>query len=340
MTTPLTITGRYDRHMRRALQLAAQAYCSPNPQVGCVIVKDSKVIGEGFHKGPGTPHAEPTALARAGTHAKGATLIVTLEPCDHQGRTPPCTSAIIAAGISKLVYGTADPTHGGAERLRKAGILVERALPTGCDTFLASWLKYATTSAPWVVLKAATSLDGNIAEAKGMRTTISCPEALEHSKKQRNSFDAILVGANTVRVDDPELASERGITRVILGCDIPPDAKVLRDSNALAYCKHTDAAHVSALQQHGAKLVAIDPHDIHAVLADLASRGIARLLVEGGADIYESFLAADAIDELRLYVSPRLLPGGVRAFNKEPGFRLIESRRLGTDTFMRMRRSE
>ncbi len=198
--------------MRRALDLArkAEGQTSPNPMVGAVIVKSRKVIAEGYHKKAGLPHAEMVALRKAGSKAKGATLYVSLEPCCHHGKTPPCTEAIIAAGIKTVVVGVRDPnplvSGKGIRYLKKNGIeVVVGFLKRDCGQLNESFVKYIRTKRPWVILKSALSLDGKIATRTGESQWITGSKAREYSHQLRNKVDAILVGAGTVCADDPRL---------------------------------------------------------------------------------------------------------------------------------------
>ncbi|TMA39177.1 MAG: bifunctional diaminohydroxyphosphoribosylaminopyrimidine deaminase/5-amino-6-(5-phosphoribosylamino)uracil reductase RibD [Deltaproteobacteria bacterium] len=265
----------------------------PNPAVGAVVVRGRRVISRGHHQRAGLPHAEVNALRAAGAKARGADVYVTLEPCNHQGRTPPCTDALIAAGVRRVFFGSADPNplvdgH-GARRLRRARIEVRAGvLRAQCDAANEAWFKFITTGIPWVVLKAAITLDGKLATAAGDSKWISSEASRRLVHRWRNELDAVLVGAGTVRVDDPRL-TVRGVRggrnplRVVLG-SIPPRARILRQPG-------------ETISERGPLL---------AVLRRLGRRGITTVLVEGGAKVHGAFLAAQLWDELRLFIAPKI----------------------------------
>jgi diaminohydroxyphosphoribosylaminopyrimidine deaminase / 5-amino-6-(5-phosphoribosylamino)uracil reductase len=270
---------------------------APNPWVGCVVVSgaDPSQVFEGATAPPGGPHAEVTALARAGArHAKGATLFTTLEPCAHHGRTPPCTDAIIAAGVARVVIAVEDPdpqvAGRGVAQLRGAGIAVSVGTAAAEVTEqLAPYLKHRSTGRPWVVLKMASSLDARTAAPDGTSRWITGAEAREDVHRLRARSDAILVGAGTVRADDPALTVRLGDgpaptqpLRVVLG-EAPPGAKVL-----------------PALELSG---------PLGDVLTDLGQRGVLQLLVEGGASVAHDFHAAGLVDRYVFYLAPSLFGG-------------------------------
>jgi len=265
----------------------------PNPAVGALVVRSGRVIARGHHERAGLPHAEVNALRGAGERARGADVYVSLEPCNHQGRTPPCTEALIAAGVRRVFFGSRDPNprvHGhGARRLRRAGIEVRPGvLQTECDASNEPWFKFITTGIPWVVLKAAVTLDGKLAPRRGVQQWISSEPSRRLVHRWRNELDAVLVGAGTVRADDPSLtvrgvAKGRNPLRVVLG-KVPRRARLLR--------------------QPGETLAEEGP--LRSVLRRLARRGITSVLVEGGARVYGQFLASGLWDELRLFVAPKV----------------------------------
>ncbi len=290
------------QHMRRAMALAAtvRGSTAPNPWVGCVVfptahASDVATFFEGATAPPGGPHAEVTALQQAGEAARGATLYVTLEPCAHHGRTPPCTDAIIAAGVSRVVIGIQDPDNRVAGRgvaaLREAGIEVtEGVAADDVAEQLAPYLKHRRTGHPWVVLKMAASLDGRTAAPDGSSRWITGEAARRDVHRLRASSDAVLVGAGTVRADDPELtvridgesAGDEQPLRVVLG-RAPEGAKVQ-----------------PALELEG---------DLGEVLDELGKRGVLQLLVEGGATVAHDFHAAGLVDRYVLYLAPALFGG-------------------------------
>ena len=276
--------------MRIALREAekGRGRTHPNPAVGALVVRNGRIIARGHHQKAGGPHAEVLALRKAGPKARGADLYVSLEPCNHTGRTPPCTEAILAAGVKRVFYGSDDPNplvdgH-GARMLAKKGVEVHAGIAKDeCDASNEPWFKFITQGLPWVVLKAAITLDGKLS---GGTISGEASRALVHL--WRDQLDAILVGAGTVRADDP-LLTVRGVPngrnplRVILGMP-PPKARLLR--------------------QPGETIVAKGP--IKSVLRDLARRGLTSVLVEGGANVHGQFLARDLWDELRLFIAPKV----------------------------------
>jgi diaminohydroxyphosphoribosylaminopyrimidine deaminase/5-amino-6-(5-phosphoribosylamino)uracil reductase len=320
-----------EQFMHRAVTVAdsVRGTTAPNPWVGCVIVSgpDPARVFEGATAPPGGPHAEITALAQAGDlHSRGATLFTTLEPCVHHGRTPPCTDAIIAAGVARVVIAVEDPdplvAGRGVEALRAAGI--EVTVGPGSEEVaeqLAPYLKHRTTGRPWVVLKMAASLDARTAAPDGTSRWITGPEARRDVHRLRARSDAILVGAGTVRADDPELTVrlEDGATpkqplRVVLG-SAPPEARI-----------HP------ALELSGA---------LADILSELGRRGVLQVLVEGGASVAHDFHAAGLVDRYVLYLAPLLFGGddGVPLF-AGPGAgtiadvwrgKLVSVERLGED---------
>ncbi|HEY2031828.1 MAG TPA: bifunctional diaminohydroxyphosphoribosylaminopyrimidine deaminase/5-amino-6-(5-phosphoribosylamino)uracil reductase RibD, partial [Myxococcales bacterium] len=280
--------------MRLALAEAekARGRTHPNPVVGAILVKGSRILSHGHHELAGHPHAEVNALRAAGKKAKGADLYVTLEPCNHHGRTPPCTEAIIEAGVRWVIYGSTDPNprvdgH-GAVRLRKAGVLVEQLLADECDASNEPWIKFITRGLPWVVLKAAVTLDGKLATAAGDSKWISSEESRALVHRWRNELDAVLVGAGTVRADDP-LLTVRGVRggrtplRVVLGA-LPRRAR---------------------MRQEPGEIVELQG-PLRSALRRLAKRGITSVLVEGGAQVHGEFLRRGLWDELRLFIAPRI----------------------------------
>jgi diaminohydroxyphosphoribosylaminopyrimidine deaminase/5-amino-6-(5-phosphoribosylamino)uracil reductase len=279
--------------MRRAIGAAAavRATTSPNPWVGCVVLAEDGSTYEGATAAPGGPHAEIAALAAAGDRARGSTLVTTLEPCSHHGRTPPCTDAVLAAGVRRVVVGIEDPdpkvSGGGIALLRAGGIVVEVGVEADAvRRQLAPYLKHRETGRPWVVVKLASTLDGRTAAPDGTSKWITGPEARADAHRLRAESDAVLVGAGTVRADDPELtvrlAEGRDPQRVVLG-RAPAGAKV-----------HP------ALELGG---------DLAEVLDELGRRDVLQLLVEGGPTVAHSFHRAGVVDRYVLYFAPALLGG-------------------------------
>jgi diaminohydroxyphosphoribosylaminopyrimidine deaminase / 5-amino-6-(5-phosphoribosylamino)uracil reductase len=288
-------------HMCRAMGLAAAVRSStaPNPWVGCVIVPPATTPGEGstFEGAtapPGGPHAEVAALTRAGDAARGATLYVTLEPCSHHGRTPPCADAIVAAGVTRVVVGVEDPDPQVAGRglaaLRDAGIEVR--VGVAADEIaeqLAPYLKHRTTGQPWVVLKLAATLDARTAAPDGTSRWITGEAARHDAHLLRACSDAVLVGSGTVRADDPELT-----VRLDDGVERPQPLRVVLGTAPAGARVHP------ALELSG---------DLTDVLADLGQRGVLQLLVEGGASVAHDFHAAGLVDRYVLYLAPKFFGG-------------------------------
>jgi diaminohydroxyphosphoribosylaminopyrimidine deaminase/5-amino-6-(5-phosphoribosylamino)uracil reductase len=293
--------------MRRAIALSELGLgsTSPNPIVGCVIVEtDGSVVGEGYHVRPGEPHAEVNALADAGGRALGATAFVTLEPCRHTGRTPPCTQALIDAGVSRVVFAVADPdpiAGHGADDLRAAGIVVEAGLlAEEAARSNEAWLHHARTGRPFVCWKYAATLDGRVAALDGTSRWITGEAARRDVHLLRSRADAIVVGTGTVFADDPRLdvrlpdlqRSNRPLRVVVGSRAVPQAAKILDDS---------------------APTVLLTEHDPKAVLAYLSERGIVSVLLEGGPTLAGAFVAAGLVDRVVAYLAPALLGGGPAA---------------------------
>jgi diaminohydroxyphosphoribosylaminopyrimidine deaminase/5-amino-6-(5-phosphoribosylamino)uracil reductase len=270
--------------------------------VGCVIVRDSRIIGEGHHRGAGTPHAEVDALSRVTETARGATAVVTLEPCAHTGRTGPCADALIAAGVARVVFAMADPTaeaSGGANRLREAGIeVVEGVLESDAAAINSDWAFMKMHGRPHVTLKLAGSLDGKVDTATPERLILTGEQAQSAVQHLRSRSDAIAVGFGTLLADDPQLTvrgveGESSPLRVILGSgSVPADARVLASAGETAVIAERDPS---------------------AALAILADRGIQRLLLEGGPTVAAAYLEAGVVDEVRWFISPILIGDGVQA---------------------------
>lgn len=293
--------------MRRALEIARRGPANgPNPRVGCVLLSpDGDVLGEGWHRGAGTPHAEVAALADAadrGRSAQGATAVVTLEPCNHTGRTGPCSEALLAAGVARVVVSVADPNPvaaGGADRLREAGVDVETGvLVDEGRALLGAWLPAVERGRPFVTLKLATSLDGRVAAADGTSRWITSDVSRHHAHDLRAEVDAIVVGTGTALVDDPSLTARNAAgelhgqqpLRVVVG--------------------HRGLPADSRLHGPGGELVHVRTHDPAQVLAELSTREVRHVLVEGGPTLAAAFLASGLVDEVHAYVAPVLLGSG------------------------------
>ncbi|MGB9339083.1 MAG: bifunctional diaminohydroxyphosphoribosylaminopyrimidine deaminase/5-amino-6-(5-phosphoribosylamino)uracil reductase RibD, partial [Polyangiales bacterium] len=295
--------------MERALEEAKRGRPSPNPHVGAAIVRDGKIISVGHHEKAGQAHAEVDAIRNAGGSVRGATLFVTLEPCNHQGRTAPCTEAILDAGIARVVIGCRDPAPhvaGAIERLKTAGVEVEVGLlQAECSNLVADFAKHIRTGLPFVTLKAAVTLDGKIATRSGDSKWITGKPARTEAHRMRDQSDAVLVGVGTVLSDDARLTVRhvegRDPTRVVLDANLrtPAGAAVLdpgQESEAdtlIFHASDADASRRDALAGQGVELIPVPRHargvDLGEVLARLGERGLVRLLVEGGAHVHGSF---------------------------------------------------
>lgn len=320
------------RHLRRALQLARKGRygASPNPMVGSVIVRDDEVVGEGYHRRVGGPHAEIEALAVAGPRARGADLYVTMEPCDHTGRTPPCSQAVIEAGVRRVVACHRDPNPrtagGGFARLRAAGIDVVEAGGFLEEAVRLNWrfLVSMVHQRPAVTLKWAMSLDGRIATRTGDSQWISSPGGRRWGLDQRERHDAILVGIGTALADDPRLdrrldRTPGPIVRVVMdrGLRMPSASRMLdRPGPVVLYTEADDGPARRALEARGATVVRVTEVTPRAVLEDLGARGVSSVLVEGGSGIAGAFVAAGlfdrvAVDCAGLIIGGREAPGPV-----------------------------
>ncbi len=320
------------RFMQMALDLAERAAgrTSPNPMVGAVVVKEGRVVGSGYHRQAGSPHAEVYAIDEAGYRAAGATLYVTLEPCNHHGRTPPCTEKILAAGIRRVVVAMADPNPGvaggGNARLRAAGCIVEEGLLGDRAARLnEAWIKFVRTGLPFVILKCAATLDGRIATRTGDSRWVTGSEARERVHRQRSRTDAILVGIGTVLADDPRLTarlpdgSGRDPLRIVLDTrlNMPLDACMLGlDSTAetLIVCAESaDPERRRRLEGAGARILPVASHpegiDLPLLMHELGAMGITGVLIEGGARVCASALAGGVVDKVMFFYAPKILGG-------------------------------
>jgi diaminohydroxyphosphoribosylaminopyrimidine deaminase/5-amino-6-(5-phosphoribosylamino)uracil reductase len=315
--------------MARAMQLADRGMntTSPNPRVGCVLVKDGKNVGEGWHERAGEPHAEVHALRVAGKSARGATTYVTLEPCSHHGRTPPCADALIEAGVKRVVVAMQDPNPlvagRGIEKLKAAGITVECGLMEAAARELnIGFVARMTRGTPWVRSKIAASLDGRTALANGMSKWITGDAARQDVQQWRARSCAVVTGIGTVLADDPQL-NVRGADvvrqplRVVLDSElrISPNAKILLGSQVLIYTASKDEAKKIALRERGVDVIMLPEGaslDLVAVMRELAQRGINEVLVEAGQTLNGALLRAGLVDELVLYLAPQLLGDAAR----------------------------
>ncbi|HEX7049575.1 MAG TPA: bifunctional diaminohydroxyphosphoribosylaminopyrimidine deaminase/5-amino-6-(5-phosphoribosylamino)uracil reductase RibD [Longimicrobiales bacterium] len=350
-------------YMRRALALAARGWgrVHPNPLVGAVVVRDGEVVGEGAHGEYGGPHAEVVALKAAGERARGATLYVTLEPCAHYGKTPPCTDAIRAAGVARVVMAVRDPSPvagGGAERLRAEGIeVVEGVEREAARAQNAAFFHGYEAGTPFVALKYALSLDGKLAAAPGRPTAVTGAEARAEAHRLRAGFDAILVGIGTVLADDPLLTVRGGVTpripprRIVVdtAARLPLDSRLMRtigDAPVAVVCAaDAPAARRAALERAGARVLPVPRAEsgvaLDAMLAALRDEGVHAVFCEGGGRLGTALLAADRVERMFLFIAPRIFgPTGVSAFGGDlargaaAGWRLRRLEAFGNDALV------
>jgi diaminohydroxyphosphoribosylaminopyrimidine deaminase/5-amino-6-(5-phosphoribosylamino)uracil reductase len=348
------------RFLAAAIRLGREALGAtwPNPAVGAIVLKDGRVVGRGRTAPGGRPHGEPLALARAGAEARGATLYVSLEPCSHHGLTPPCTRAILEAGIARVVAPIADPnpriSGGGFERLRMAGVAVATgALAREARAAHAGHLSHVARGRPHTLLKLAVSADDSIGRAGESRVQVTGEIARRHVQALRSRVDAILVGRGTVEVDDPELTCRlpgleaRSPVRVVLDSDgrIAPDRRVFSGAAPtwLFSAVETDRGELANTRRFAAPR-GVGGLDLAASLRTLAEEGITRVLVEGGARVARAFLEADLVDEAMIFRS-RVALGGeaipalaglpLSTIEASDRFRRVERRRFGADVLIR-----
>jgi diaminohydroxyphosphoribosylaminopyrimidine deaminase/5-amino-6-(5-phosphoribosylamino)uracil reductase len=316
--------------MRRALALAVRGLgeTTPNPAVGCVVTRGGRILGEGFHARAGHRHAEVVALAAAGPRARGATLYVTLEPCSHQGRTPPCAPLIRDSGVARVVAATRDPNPLVAGRglalLRGAGVAVETGLLAAeAGRLNERFLAWARRGRPFILLKAALTLDGRIATSGGLSQWITSAAQRGQARWLRRLHDAVLVGVGTALVDDPLLLpsprTRRPFLRVVLDSRLrlSPRSRLARTAGARApvvvLCVAPSPARRSELERAGVEVVVVGGEGGRvsptSALAALAARGVTSLMVEGGGEVLGSFLAARLLDQVALFRAPLLLGG-------------------------------
>lgn len=322
-------------YMRRALSLARKGACrvSPNPMVGAVIVRDGRIIAEGYHRCCGEEHAEISALRKASEPVAGATIYVTLEPCSHHGRTPPCVEALIRVRPARVVIGTMDPNPlvagAGIAALEKAGIRTTVGiLESRCRALNERFFKYMETGHPFITLKFAQTMDGRIATCTGHSRWISSPPSLAFAHRLRSTHDAILVGAGTVMEDDPELTVRlvrgRNPLRIVVdaGLRIPVEARILQNQNAAqTLVAVTGRAPIQSIRQIGGKGIEIlhvpenaaGGVDLANLFAILGRKGITSVLVEGGARVITSVLKEQLADRIVVVVAPKILGKGIEA---------------------------
>ena len=324
------------QHMQRAMSLARQALgaTSPNPAVGAVLVREGQVVGEGYTLPPGQRHAEIGALEQAGPLASGATLYTTLEPCCHFGRTPPCTDAIIAAGVRKVISASIDPNPvvggKGLERLSAAGIQARLEPCEGVSELYEAFAKHVTTGLPFVVAKFAMSLDGKIATYTGDSKWVTGPLARAEVQRMRRECDAIMVGINTVLADDPQLTArdcqglpqERQPLRVVLDshCRTPSEARMLQEPGATLIVTSSEVprSEIERLKQAGAQVWQGPLHspgmvEMGEVLVELGHRGVVNLLVEGGGITLGTLFDEGLVDKVNVFIAPVIIGGSLAA---------------------------
>lgn len=315
------------KYMKRALTLARKGVgkTSPNPAVGCVIVKGGKIIGEGWHRKAGTPHAEAHALNMAGESARDADVYVTLEPCSHHGRTPPCSEALIRAGVKRVVAGMADPNplvNGtGLNMLEQAGIgTVRGLLEDDCRAINRPFIKYVTSGLPYVISKSAMTLDGNIATATGDSRWISCEKSRRYAHELRRRCDAVLVGVDTVIIDDPQLTVRhvrgRNPLRVVVDTSLrtPENAGILEGRMAMKTViatTETDPDRHLRYQRQGATIIVCEEENgrvsMRDLLVKLGKMDVRSILLEGGGRLAGAMLQNGLIDEFIFFYAPKII---------------------------------
>ena len=334
----MTDTRQFEAAMSRALELAllGPAY-GANPQVGAIILdKDSNIIAEGWHKGAGTPHAEVDALSKLPNGVpEGATAVVTLEPCNHTGRTGPCAVALIESGISRVVYASKDPGNesaNGAQTLLDAGVEVIRGvLEEEADKQSVVWLTAMKKQRPYITLKWAQTLDGRTAASDKTSKWISGSESREDVHLRRSQLDAILVGTGTVKYDNPDLTARK------------PDGTRYEHQPLRVVVGNTELAQDLRVFNEDAPTVHLKTHDIQDVLTQLWDRGMRHVLVEGGAQLASEFISLGLFDEILIYQAPLLVGGtnvavteiGISTMKDALTLEFVEIKKLGPDVFIR-----
>src|SRR3954462_15062699 len=328
-----TVTATDQTLLARAIELAGRGVgqVTPNPNVGAVVARDGEIVGEGWHEVFGGPHAEVNALAAAGDAARGATMYVSLEPCCHEGKTPPCTDAIVAAGIARVVVGSDDPTEKASGRglgiLRDEGVEVavaEGELAARARLVNQAFRKHARTGRPWVLFKSAMTLDGKVATPTGDSKWISGELSRHRAHEWRASVDAVAVCVGTALTDDPQLTARiEGVTRqprrVVFDSEgrLPLDSQLVRGAAevplTVVVTRAAPRTQVDALEVAGADIVvatgANEPDRVRNALGQLGGLGITAILLEGGPRLAGAFLDAGEVDEIRLFVAPVVLGG-------------------------------
>lgn len=341
----MSATAEDFRWMARALELAARGLftTTPNPRVGCVIVRDGKVIGEGWHVRAGEAHAEVHALAMAGESARGATAYVTLEPCSHHGRTPPCADALVQAGVQRVVVAMSDPnplvSGRGLQRLRDAGIDTLAGVQEGEARELnIGFISRMARGRPWLRLKAAATLDGKTALENGVSQWITGEDARRDAHRWRARSCAVLTGIGTVRDDDPQLnvravATERQPLRVVVDArlDTPLNARLLDGGPVLIAAAVDNPERIAALQRRGADVVVLPNDggkvDLNALMLELGRRGLNEVTAESGFKLNGSLLREGCVDEIVLYLAPFLVGDAARGLFNLPALSALADKR-------------
>ncbi len=345
-------------YMARALRLAAKGLytTTPNPRVGCVIVRKGRCVAEGWHERTGEAHAEAIALQQAGRDAHGATVYVTLEPCSHQGRTPPCADALATAGVARVVVAMQDPNPlvagAGVQRLRDAAIEVEcGVLEKQARELNVGYVSRMTRGRPWMRIKIASGLDGKTALENGASQWITSPHARRDAHRWRARSCAIMTGIGTLTEDDPRLTvrtveTTRQPLRVVVDSRLrmPDNAKIFDGGGLLVATASEDASRISELAARGAEVLKLPNGqgkvDLGALAAKLADRGINEVLVEAGINLHSALLRAGAVDELLMYLAPKLLGdrgrgmfdlGALAEMDEVLSLDVTELRRIGAD---------
>ncbi len=334
------------QHMAEALRLAHNGLytATPNPRVGCVIVRDDRTLGTGWHEKAGGPHAEVVALRAAGSEARGATAYVSLEPCSHRGRTPPCVDALIEAGIARVVAAMQDPNPrvagSGFAKLRAAGIQVESGLmPDEARELNIGFVSRMNRGRPWVRMKIAASLDGRTALANGQSQWITGPGARRDGHAWRARACAVLTGIGTVRDDDPQLnvrevETSRQPLKVVVDSrlELPLSAKLLGSGKVLVAAAVANKDDIAALQDKGAEVVVLPNArgkvDLPELMRELARRELNEVHVEAGVKLNGSLLAEGLVDELLIYLAPSILGDGARGMFGLPELSDLAQKRL------------
>ncbi len=362
------MTTSNERFMRRALRLAGRGRgkVEPNPMVGCVVVRDGEIVGKGYHRRFGGPHAEVNAVRDAGEEAAGAIVYVTLEPCSHTGKTPPCADLLIKMQPERVLVAMKDPfpdvAGRGIRKLRQAGIPVEVGLLADDATELnAPYLKRVQTGMPYVIAKWAMTLDGKIATATGESKWITGEDARRYAHRVRGRMDAVIVGIGTVLADDPDLTCRlarprRRATRVVIDSSarLPADSQLARSAGdspvVVAVCEDAPAKRRARLVELGCRVLELPRYEGRVAVADLlvslGGMGMTNVLVEGGSEVLGSFFDGELVDEVMAFVGPKVLGGGALSAVAGRGIERISStqtiaglttRRLGDSVLIRGR---